>query len=455
MKKSIVLLSILCFSAVVGMILFWVSLNQDKTDIRLNENVLYGDSREAENLMFTLQASLYDRVFWKTRHTLGKENQSEPECITDFSQEMFHRSEEEIVEAQEDYFQLEWGYNGFGAGDEDFINKFIQENNISSWYSKTFRLQDEYAYYPAKIQLSLNNLKEDSNHEATESQREMLQQVEQKLASYFHVPVYDETMRLLITTDDKGTVMTWDVSTANTLEETISCDCIVADHAIWFTFSGGYRVSQMAKKYLSGLPGGAGVYKLPYRVEEGIPQFETDRLEQVYAISEDTSFHDYVVDEDAHRILIHTKKDGKQSLTVLSSETGACVQEISLKSLSGDEDAMVSLKYKEGAVLLTSENQLIVLEETEGNYNIVLDVDPTDKLPGYYQDFAWSGDKLAMFTGGYSVGEYHIFVYGRDGLLYEGKYRESLTFEGLEGTAKNTEYSFVSYDDTHIDLQWR
>lgn len=449
MKKSIVLLSILCFSAVVGMILLWVSLNQDKTDIRLNEGVLYGDSREAENLMFTLQASLYDRVFWKTRHTLGRENQSETECITDFSREMFHRSEEKIVEAQEDYFQLDWGYDGFDGSDEEFINKFVEENNISGWYSKTFRLQDEYAYYPVKIRLSLNNLKADSDHKATESQRKMLQQVEQKLASYFHVPVYDETMRLLITTDDEGRVMTCDVSTANTLEETISFDCIVADHAIWFTFSGGYRVSdQRVKKYLSDLPGGAGVYKLPYRIEEGIPQFETDRLEQVYAISEDTSFHDYVVDEDVHRILIHTKKDGKQSLTVLSSETGVCVQEIPLKLLSEDEDAMVSLQYKEGAVLLSSEDQLIVLEETEGNYNIALDVDPTDKLLGYCQDFAWSGDKLAMFTGGYSVGEYHIFVYGREGLLYEGKYRESLALEGAEG-------SVVSYDDTPIDLQWR
>lgn len=457
MKKSFVMLSLLCLAAIAGMVFFWVSLSRDKVDVRLNEIVLYGDPGEAENLAFTLQANFYGfgEVLWKTEHILGGENRSKTECTADFFWNMSSKSDEEVLEEQEDYFELYWGYEGLVKND-GYIDKLIKENNISGYFSKTFWLRDEYDYYPLRIELSLDDLKRDSDHPATEEQEKMIRQLEQKLASYFHMPVDEEELRVLLVTDDKGKPTTNELRGSNTLDDIISSQCIVADQAVWFTFSIYYNdvLDQKAEQCLSNLPKGAGVYRLPYQIREGIPYFDADQLEQVYAIPADTSLGEYVVDQNAHRILIHTKKAGKQYITVLSSETGACVQEIPLESLSGDEEDRVSLQHKEGVVLAYSfyGGRLIVLEQTEGNYRISLDViNAVDELP-YGWDFAWNGHKLAMFAED-GPGVHYIYVYGRDGLLYEGKYWESLV---LEEKKQNSGYSVVKYDsDAPINLQWR
>ena len=456
-KKSFILLSLLCLAAIAGTVFFWVSLNRDKVDVRLNESVMYGDPREADNLSFTLQADLYGKVWWKTEHILGGENQSETECTVDFFRNMSYEPDEEVLEEQEDYFRLYWGYDGVIENDEykdEYINKLIQENR----FTKTFQLQDEYDYYPLKIEMSLNNLKRDSDHQAAGDQEKMIQQLEQKLASYFHIPVDNEKMRVLIMTDDRGNITSEQWAKENALTETISSQCIVADQAVWFTFSIHYNDvrDQNAKKCLSDLPKGAGVYRLPYQIKEGIPYFDVDQLEQVYAIPADTSLGEYVVDQNARRILIHTQKAGKQYITVLSSETGACVQEIPLESLSGDEEDRVSLQHKEEVVLAYSDGgRLIVLEETEGIYRISLDVNAVDGVSYVLWDFAWNGDKLAMFAwnGDGRVGVHYVYVYGRNGLLYKGKYWESLI---LDEKKQNSEYSFVGYDIyTPVNLQWR
>ena len=449
MKKSLVLSGILCATAFVGVVLIGTSLYRDTRTVQLKENVLYGDPGEAGGLTFTLSADLFDRVFWKTEHTLGAGKQGKTECTADFSGDEPAESGNEALAGQEDYFQICWGYDGIDGSDDSLYEKLIQENNISSWYSKTFRLKDEYDYYPMRIELSLGHLREDPEHEATADQKKVIRRVEEELASYFHIPVYDETMRVLITTDDEGKLMHGDLSTADTLQETISSQCIVADHAVWFAFSRGYDVSgQAAGKYLNGLPGGAGVYRLPYQVKEGIPHFETDRLEQVHSISADTVLSDYIVDPDARRILIHTEREGKHEITVLSSETGEYVDKILLKSLPGDE--MVSLRYKEGAVMISSEGRRIVLEEAQGSYRISMDVETAEE--SYYcRDFAWNGDKLAVFAGE-GQGGYYVFVYGREGLLYRGRYVESMVMG--EGR-KDPEISFISYDDANVNLRWK
>lgn len=345
MKKSFVIFIILCLTAFGGTVFVWASLNQDKTDIQLKEKVLYGDSKEADDLVFTLQADLSDRLFWKTKHILGNENLGETEFTTDFTKDMFDESEETDSEEQKDYFQLDWGYQG-----------------------------------------------------------------EQELAAYFHVPIDKDTLRLVLKVEEEGHVSVCESNATCGMAEVISSQCIVANHAIW------------------------------------------DKLEQVYSISADTEFYNYVVDENAHRILIHTEREGKQYLTVLSSDTGICVQTIPFET--SWEEEIETFRYKDGAVLLYFSNRLVVLEEREGKYSICLDVEVDDKLQDAVTndwDFAWKEDKLAILTGD-DLGVYYVFIYDRNGLLYEGKYRESLR---LGNTWKAPETFFVLYDNANMNVQWQ
>ncbi len=451
MKKGFVVLIMLCFGAFGGIFFVWSSLNQNKTDIRMKERVLYGDSKEAEELVFTSQANLSNQLFWRTEHILGGQDLCKTEFTTDFSQDILDVSEEAHRKA-EDYFHLDWGYQGRYWSDGEFIEQLVQENDISGWYTKTFRLQDEYPYYPVEIQLSLGSLQADFGSEVSENHKKMLRQLEQELAAYFHVPIYEDTLRLVIKADEEGDFSVYVSDATCGMSEKVSSQCIVADQAIWFTFSSIDGVSDsMTKKYLDGLPEGAGVYRLPYRTEEGIPHFETDKLEQVYSISADTVFYDSVVDENAHRILIHTQKSGKQFLSVLSSDTGACVQEIPMESIA--EDETVTLRCKDGAVLIYSYNQLIVLDGADGKYSISLDVDATNKLEDVVTDnwdFAWKEGKLAILTTDNS-GVYYVFVYNSNGLSYQGKYMDSLT---LRKTWKKRESSVILYDNEKMSIQW-
>lgn len=66
-------------------------------------------------------------------------------------------------------------------------------------------------------------------------------------------------------------------------------------------------------------------------------------------------------------------------------------------------------------------------------------------------DFAWKEDKLAILTGD-DLGVYYVFIYDRNGLLYEGKYRESLR---LGNTWKGPETFFVLYDNANMNVQWQ
>ena len=89
------------------------------------------------------------------------------------------------------------------------------------------------------------------------------------------------------------------------------------------------------------------------------------------------------------------------------------------------------MSCEDDVVLLRSDNRFMVLEESQGQYERKLDVDSTERYRETEDEpvsAAWRDGKLAVLTDTMK-GVYYIFVYDKSGLVYEGKYRESIALK--------------------------
>lgn len=424
MKKSLCILLFLVMLGTGGIVLVGHSLNQSKTDVRVKEKVVYGDAKEAKGLVVTSwNFGAARTILWKTRCTLGEKNIEQAEFLTDFSVNSFESVLQDCERNnKEEYFYVNWGAEG-GNRMAEKLEPLLQGSKFSV---QSVKLKDYYEYYPVSVRFSLGNVVMDGTVPLSEKNREMVSQLEQDIASYFHMEIYEDTMVIRKSKDEQGNTVAEDISGKGTLSEVFPVDTMASSNAAWFVFSN--NSNGLAEKYVKNLPEGAGVYMLPYTLEGDEIHFQTENIRHVMDFSENMRFQDYAVDEKAHRIIMRTEKHGKQYLTILSCDTGEKIQEI---PLGWEKEEGIELSCEDDVVLLRSDNRFMVLEESQGQYERKLDVDSTERYRETEDEpvsAAWRDGKLAVLTDTMK-GVYYIFVYDKSGLVYEGKYRESIALK--------------------------
>ncbi len=237
--------------------------------------------------------------------------------------------------------------------------------------------------------------------------------------------------------------------------DTISCR---TDDAVYFTFDPHTEKGELVD--LSKIPGGYGIYRLPYDREQGI--FLSEKLEMIYALDPDRRYVGLTASPDGRKLLLQRQEkiplepgstewkklvrtpepDRAYEEAILTAET------IDLASRKAEKTQEVlrgldSISFRSGGEYLVFSDgvsRLCVLAYEEGRYRKTLSLKNLPEVPCYSTDYGekqmdYDGERLVLtelssvqttepvvygWYGSVSGGA-DVAVYNADGLAYFGR----------------------------------
>ncbi len=239
--------------------------------------------------------------------------------------------------------------------------------------------------------------------------------------------------------------------------DTISCR--TAD-AVYFTFDPHTEKGKLVD--LSRIPGGYGIYRLPYDREQEI--FLSEKLEMIYALDPDQRYVGLTASPDGRKLLLQRQEkiplepgsaewkelvrtpepDRAYDAVILTAET------IDLASRKAEEaqevlrglDSIISRNGGDYLTFSDGVSRLCVLTYEDGRYRKTLSLEDLPAVPCYSmaEQMDYDGERLALtelssvqttepvvygWDGGVSGGA-DVAVYNADGLAYFGRLYSNL-----------------------------
>ncbi|MBP3569243.1 MAG: hypothetical protein J6K04_08780 [Lachnospiraceae bacterium] len=426
---------------------------QEADKVQITEHVLSGDSATVEGVTVTGYSHYNGQLFWNTVYTAGEEATVETEYDFSVDQKLSRNRADSFSWNQErGYGCFQWmsglsgGWGMSSNGGLSITNDNIERRELTAAYealaaetkageenSKMICLNDYMTYYPLEINL------QDSGSVRYSFNTEELSEA---YASYFKIPIEEIIdYEIKMEKDENGKIISlgggvkefrfqWNVAS------------VCTDTDIYFTFcpySGGKRLDT------SLIPGGFGIYRQPYRTENGETIIQPEKLEVVYALSDDFYAGDtLLLDVNARdQLLILTDNETETCFQVVDLETLELVQEGKFPHAEADARFVQVVRVTDEFLVLHYEkNYFTVVDWQEDRgyaHQFTMQVAQDDVIYNFYwqnqNDFDWNGEQL-IFTcysmNQFSVAEtcnFDLAVYDATGQIYHGLYTNSLATE--------------------------
>lgn len=493
-------LTVLAFS---GLVCAHISVNASRDAVEIYETALCGDSSAASGLKVRAPMYMDGRLFWDTEFEPGSD--SAPHTDFRFSaQQEYHDSERDYGGLYVTLMMNMGGGGNYGT-EFDFENgSFHYEENFYRVYgdilndvasrtgpgqehTERVELTGWIDYVPLQFDLDLPGLfyMYDDGQTSIETNRGSTKELGTILAEYFRIPLTGSLLADIgVTRDKNGELVGWQISgvSGNGPEDSgydkesaaavsagnwerldITSYSVATDDACYFAFDQWNQPRDEKRVDFSALPGGRGVYRLPFKREGGegeMTRLYLDDIETVLPVADD----EYVelLDTDGERLLMFTVGDGKLYLTQARLPELTQVKKTLLAELAEPEGDMYDgyrrVSRSDGVYCIeTTGGRVLLLESVNGgDYELRLNV-PADfagaeesvesllwargiNLSYSESSLGWDGERLAMARWCFmnSHGYYDerpacvLRVYDETGLLYCGLYESSLCIAPAE-----------------------
>ena len=450
MRKAAILLAVLLALSVGGVCVAASGVYEARDRVALTETVVYGDRAAADGLTVERRTKYSSRIFWDTTCTLDAEQTAE----TDYTFSASPVNETGPTSYEGVYLQANTSAGASfdpdsvepPTGLEIAYQELFDSIGPGEEKSAIVYLKDYLDYYPVYVELDFPGTSCSTDRSVTldgasDPGTELYAMA--KLRDYFKIPVLeDERISISIGKHTDGTVASMGSGT-NADSFCLQTYSVLTDDACYFTInthnSGGQVVDT------GEIPGGYGIYRLPYeearRDESGqkVCGVDVDALEMVYSLDPEISLLSLGVDPEQTKLLLYAVEDGAYVLTVIDLETLDTLQKLTVADATEYSGWQL---YDEGDFIVVQlSKKLAVISVTDsGDYALkfVCDVTPDGCPEFWFQDVAWDfdGERLAFAstleemkedwgwnraTCGFCLG-----VYDATGLLYFGEYRSSL-----------------------------
>ncbi len=340
----------------------------------------------------------------------------------------------------------------------------LTKDSLDNPVTVTFKLRDYYEYYPIGVSLWLpdaTNIYGEADYEAADD-------VVKQFREFFKIPVPDSeftTVKAAVSYGAGGRIETIAEKTHNYFFNTLSAVC---DSAAYFTFDNKFPDSD-ERVDTSLIPGGYGIYRLPYEksTDEDLlnetvhTKVHADKLEMVYPLSEDDYIFEMMASFDKKHIYLLTKEDGKYYFTVVDEKTMTDLQKFELDMNEG----FVSFhSAQDGYVVITRHSEkegtdILLYEENDGLYEKKADINTTYTI--FDSNIYWDGERLAAVKTYDAVREntdlwghyelqytcgFTLTVFDSEKTLYCGNYASSLD-AGAEANGSSLYFCTGVFDD--------
>lgn len=453
MKKALAIFIILAVLLTSGAVWTFADAYKEQDNVIFTENTVYGDIKYADGIDVTRRISL-ENAEWNSVCSI---NDSKVTQKTDFKYYNFGRK----YEGGPDYHSI-WlstvGYPDFSGSvrndkkltaerkklQDDFDEQ--TKDSLDNPVTVTFKLRDYYEYYPIGVSIWFP----DYTNIFGEPDYEFDLDVIRQFREFFKIPVPDSeitTVTAAVSYGGGGEIRTVVEKTNNFA---FSTEYAICDSAAYFTFNNKFPNTE-EKIDTSLIPGGYGIYRLPYdkSTEEDLinntidSRVHADRLEMVYTLDEDNYVLDMMPSFDKTQIYLLTKEEGRYFFTVIDEKTMKDYQRFELK-VRADDDSLSFHSVYDGYMVITcydneSGSNILLYEVNEGYHEKKADIYTTYTI--FDSKLCWDGERLAAIKKYDAVREntdlwghyelnYHcgftLTVYDSKNVLYCGNFESSL-----------------------------
>ena len=407
MRKAILIL-ILLFGLCLGGAMWVFGDALEKNDqVQVTENVLYGDASAGDGLSLTMHTNFDHHLFWDISYSPNSPEKTSAEYRVspkeDYDAGEYEHTGIYLGAHLDHYYDIEERghlYTGIGKA----YYELYLEVQPGEYKTKEIYIKDYIDYYPISGDMDLPGLAmtmypEESAWNAYSEANNL--EAYEILNEYFRIPVLEEeTHEFHLGKDENGKLRSAGGGSGNCEDFfSIYTHSIVMPDAVYFTI---HNRSNMKNALMdtSLIPGGYGIYRLPYTFENGSYDVDFKGLSTAKSLDEEFEISYMMTDEAEEHIILIGRSYNQLRVLVIDARTMETKQDI----LICDDGRTGCWQYYRGEdflVLGIEEGRLALLEQlNSGEYVLKFVVD--DIADGKYYDrytseaWAWNGEKLAV-----------------------------------------------------------
>ena len=449
MGKAFALTVALLVLAAAGMCLAYGDVYQPHDQVVLTENVLYGDKTQAEGLTVAYSSTYDNRLFWDTTYVVGET----PAMDTAYT---FYASGHDTQAPQhfdgvllESYVEYGWDFDSQQeqTGLARAYKELYEATALGEESTRVVYLKDYMEYYPigATLDLPGTQLSWSSYYYETDladpepgTERYVIQAFQE----FFQIPVLEEE-QIEISVAKAGNGVSWGSGSTESDSFYVMTQSVLTEAACYFTF--GSHTQQGNLVDTSRIPGGYGVYCLPYfdgATQNGrICGAKADELAMVYPLDPAVETLYLGVNKDQTKLLLHTRENGKYTVTVIEIATMTALQKLELMEWPKDESGFFVYEGEDYFAAVLCWDQLAVVacnKEGEYDWRFAVPIGNEEATDINLEPEAvteYDGQKLVVVNflrderRRLETCGFYLAVYDAAGLSYFGEYKSSLNAE--------------------------
>lgn len=448
--------------------------------------MLFGEHASADGLKIESSFTYNQRLFWNTVFYPG----SAQEVTSDFTffeeKQSADRQHGCLGVSISSAYDDELDTFDFSQSDPSALSglrlayrELYEQTAPGEENSKRIHLSDYYDYYPIHTSVELPDQSVYYDYFRFSSPGDddpytlQAKQLFDDFSAFFRIPMLEsEYMDLNLFREENGGVHTWGMSSSSEFSDCFSIytTSIITDTAFVFTFDN--RTNQGNRIDTSLIPGGWGIYALPYTVGDADTfPLHTDRLANVYPLNENARFCDLLLSEDGSRLLLFTCENGQFVLTLLDAQSYEPLQVLPFADAgdpeSGEDTARIYFADDFIALILSNRQLALLTQEESGLYTTQFVQPIAQDSPFSYYDFIyssvmdWDGQRLAFCTLQDNYGDLFkncdllLAIFEETGMTFCASYRNSLAAGTM--SSRHDLYSYLCfspYDDSSLRITW-
>lgn len=473
MRKGFIILTVLLLISIGGAIYVSADLKNSITDVKITEDIIEGDRSAADGISLKLQSFFEDDIQWESTVSFENGEMHYGTAATmdrDVPGRRFRERKgaevhlEDITEARvngEPLFGSESVKNKY----DGIMAELTEGLNPGESVSRRIYLSELYDYYPFSTWISMpegTTLGSTFSTSASYDSNSVEARFCRKMEEYFRIPVLPNDYIAIGYTQGGGSTVVINPLTDgdedeyrdhfefSTFDRTVglSGKSLSTEDAVYFWFTNKTRSG--AKVDTSLIPGGYGIYRLPYGYVTGKGyQAFADELSTVCRIDEDADIIGVQLSEDQTKLIIIMNEGTQLTVSVADIATGEYLRHLVLEEnceyisneIYGGKGAVIYCNGDNsfGSVFVSANGEC-----SKGfTFNVMnrydcrteyLDTDITfehkGRCPIYYPAVSYDGDRLAVCfvcdAGIYKNGddslasgyEYELIVCSEEGTGY-------------------------------------
>ncbi len=476
MRKTLVIFLALVLLCGCGVLLAARAVSAPREEITFQEHIFSGDPAAADGLTVQLKAGMQHKLNWESTVQFSAQDyraetsfrflpagQAEQQKIRYRGVEInFYR--DAATSGDADAF-------GFSEAYQSLLDTLLPGESGS----ETIRFADYYDEYPFEFYIDLPGVRYEPLadwEDASEDSEWPGERAQAALGRYFRIPVLvDEYIELGIDKDMDGKGSARSISSVMEGDRFwMNTECVVTDDACFFWF--GNRTDKDRLIDTSRIPGGYGVYVLPYGplapdseasafYGGNTNEVYTDRLACFFPVDPETRIEHLWLTPDKTRLLLHTVENNMYYVTLIDCETGKILQKLAVSDFDPEENYVNITETADFVCIRQTQGRICVLtQDADGLYQLALlsEYSPDALYSPVYatvRAMAFDGSRLAIvnndetvlvnydnYTKGYLAGStealitpdgayfdncgFTLAVFDQNGIAYSGAYVSSL-----------------------------